>query len=188
MIWQWKLTECSCKPKQQSSSNLKKINKCLLGVKTCKRLNSPTIQLRLIQCKTTRTGILLLPSVSSVLCQITIPCDITTAVGKAYVASCIEDIRTERDKALRDTLLYRNIAEQLRREKRVLHNKLTGKCETIRDFWCNNLVEGCTRGGRWLERHCLGSIESDSSCHANLLVQVYKICCVHFFIPFVHEC
>ena len=64
------------------------------------------------------------------------------------MASCIEDIRTERDKALRDTLLYRNIAEQLRREKRVLHNKLTGKCETIRDFWRNNLVEGCTRGGR----------------------------------------
>lgn len=93
------------------------------------------------------TGILLLPSVSSVPCQITIPCDITTAVEKTYVASCIEDIRTERDKALRDTLLYRNIAE-LRREKRVLHTKLTGKCETIRDFWRNNLVEGCTRGGR----------------------------------------
>ena len=94
------------------------------------------------------TGILLLPSVSSVPCQITIPCDITTAVEKPYVASCIEDIRTERDKALRDTLLYRNTAEQLRREKRVLHNKLTRKCETIRDFWRNNLVEGCTRGGR----------------------------------------
>ena len=70
------------------------------------------------------TGILLLPSVSSVPCQITIPCDITTAVEKTYVASCIEDIRTERDKALRDTLLYRNIAEQLRRVLNKQYNQL----------------------------------------------------------------
>ena len=49
--------------------------------------------------------------------------------------------------SLKDALLYRNVAEQLR-EKRALHNKLTEKCETICNFWCNNLVEGCSRGGR----------------------------------------
>ena len=62
--------------------------------------------------------------------------------------SCIEEIRCECDKALKDTILYRYIAEQLRKEKRALHNKLTEICETIRDFWRNNLVEGCSSGGR----------------------------------------
>ena len=94
------------------------------------------------------TGVLLLPSVSSIPCQVTIPCNINTAVERTHVESCIEEIRSKCDKALKDTLLYRNMAEQLRREKRALHNKLTEKCETIRDFWRNNLVEGCSRGGR----------------------------------------
>ena len=61
--------------------------------------------------------------------------------------SCIEEIRCQCDKALKDALLYRNVAEQLR-EKRALHNKLTEKCKTICNFWRNKLVEGCSRGGR----------------------------------------
>ena len=51
--------------------------------------------------------------------------------------------------------VYRDLAEKLRKEKRDMHRKMSEQCETIRDFWCNNLIEGCSRSGRMVRQTML---------------------------------
>ena len=53
----------------------------------------------------------------------------------------------ERNQALAELKHYRDIAERLQKEKRQLHVELSQKCERVRDFWHNALLEGESRGG-----------------------------------------
>ena len=66
-----------------------------------------------------------------------------TPLVKSYVAT----VMAERNEALAEYKHYRDIAERLQKEKRQLHNELSQKCERVRDFWCNTLLEGGSRGG-----------------------------------------
>lgn len=92
---------------------------------------------------------LLLPSVSSTSRPK------ASAIERCVAASYIKQLEDERNKAVREALLYRNLAEQMRKEKRDTHHKMSRQCETIRDFWRNTLVEGCSRSGKMVRQAML---------------------------------
>lgn len=85
------------------------------------------------QSRESDLGILLLPSVSSTP-HPQVHAN-STATEETVIASDIQQLEDECDKALRDALLYRNLAEQLRKEKRDMHHEMSKQCESIRDFW-----------------------------------------------------
>ena len=58
----------------------------------------------------------------------------------AIVAEVENDKRAELN-----ALLYRNLAERLKREKRELNDTLNRKIEIVQDFWRNQLCEGSSR-------------------------------------------
>lgn len=59
----------------------------------------------------------------------------------------IKTLEEERDRANTQVLIYRNLAERLRKENGNLKHEMNHKYEVIRDFWRNNLIEGCSRSG-----------------------------------------
>ncbi len=94
-------------------------------------------------------GILLLPSVVS-----TSPPELSTdgtVMDRIAVAGSTKKLEDERDKAVREARLYRDLAERLRKEKGALQHEMHRRCEGIQDFWRNNLFEGCTRTGRMVK-------------------------------------
>ena len=58
----------------------------------------------------------------------------------AIVAEVENDKRAELN-----ALLYHNLAERLKREKRELNDTLNRKIEIVQDFWRNQLCEGSSR-------------------------------------------
>ncbi len=77
-------------------------------------------------------GILLLPSVVS-----TTPPELSTdgtIMDRIAVAGSIKKLEDERDKAVREARLYRDLAERLRKETGALQHEMRRRCEGIRDF------------------------------------------------------
>ena len=69
-------------------------------------------------------------------------------VQRVAVESVIAEVEKDKKQAELNALIYRNYAEQLKKEKRELNDTLNRKIEIVRDFWRNKLCEGDSRGGR----------------------------------------
>ena len=75
----------------------------------------------------------------------------------SYVASVITRMdqecaihraEDERDHALIEAKKYRDIAENLKKEKREIEEIYTNRVEVVRDFWRSKIIEGDSRGGK----------------------------------------
>lgn len=67
----------------------------------------------------------------------------------------LKSIQLEREKtkeALEQVQHYRNLAEQLRSEKRDVVCSMNTKVEVVRDFWRNKILEGSTRAGKMVKK------------------------------------
>jgi len=63
----------------------------------------------------------------------------------------IQELENERDQALQSTRIYRDLAEKLRTEKRILHNDMCKKLEVVREHYRNKIVEGSSRSGQMIK-------------------------------------
>ena len=89
--------------------------------------------------------------------------------------STLESDRQKTLKACREAQHYRNLSEQIRREKRELASSLNEKIELVRDFWRNNIEEGSTRAGR---KHCKNATElNDNLMYAPCINMTYIQLC-----------
>ena len=86
-------------------------------------------------------GMLLLPSVPTHPLADISDCDNGNDTEK------IKQVVKERDDALTQAKVYRDLAEHLKTEKRELHHRMSQRCETIRSFWRGKLFEGGSRSG-----------------------------------------
>ena len=71
-----------------------------------------------------------------------------SSINRIAVETIVAEAEKKKRTAELDAQIYRNLAEQLKKEKRELNNTLNRKIETVRDFWRNHLCEGASRGGR----------------------------------------
>ena len=60
----------------------------------------------------------------------------------------MEQLKKERDMAVQNARLFRDIAEKCRTEKREMHNEMCRKMEVIRECYRNKMLEGNTRAGK----------------------------------------
>ena len=76
------------------------------------------------------------------------PCnEITTpkrlsGIDRVQACCVIDAYKQKCDAALRDAVLYRNMAERLQTEKRELKAKMQHSIETVRNFWHNSQSVG----------------------------------------------
>lgn len=99
---------------------------------------------------------LLLPSVA--VPDTSYPADVNskipesiTGVDRIAVMRALKSERQKTLKASREAQCYRNLSEQIRKEKRELASSYGEKLELVRDFWRNNIKEGSTRAGRMVQ-------------------------------------
>lgn len=78
-----------------------------------------------------------------------------SGIDRVAVEAIVEEVEKDKKKAELNALIYRNLAERLKREKRELSNTLNRKVETVRDFWRNKLCEGSSRSGRMVQAACM---------------------------------
>ena len=62
-------------------------------------------------------------------------------------AKYLKQVIDERNTAVRQTLCYRDLVEDLQSKNRMLHCTMNNRIDTVRNFWRNNILEGSTRGG-----------------------------------------
>lgn len=93
------------------------------------------------------SGCLLMPSVRIPDLECITVSGTVSGIEKVTVKSYVATVMEERNEALAELKHYRDIAERLQKEKRQLHDELSQKCERVRDFWRNTLLEGGSRGG-----------------------------------------
>ena len=74
-----------------------------------------------------------------------------TGIDCVAVRSALQLEREKTLKAYREVHYYRNLSEQIRKEKRKLANTLNDKTELVRDFWRSKVYEGSTRAGRMVQ-------------------------------------
>ena len=67
----------------------------------------------------------------------------------------LQEACNDRNKAMIEAKCYRDLAENLKKEKRELENKLQTETEVVRDFWRNKIIEGDSRGGKILRASLL---------------------------------
>lgn len=95
-------------------------------------------------------GPLLLPSVC-------IPCDSQpfsfagSVLSRMEQQSVLDKARNDRNDAMIEAKFYRNMAEELKQEKREMENDVKARIEVVRDFWRNKIFEGGERAGKTLK-------------------------------------
>ena len=67
---------------------------------------------------------------------------------KISVQRYITELQQERNDALKSAQSYRNIVDDLQQKNRRLQCEMNNRCDTIRNFWRNNIGEGGTHGGK----------------------------------------
>lgn len=67
---------------------------------------------------------------------------------KISVQHYITQLQQERNDAIKNAQSYRNIVDDLQRKNWRLQCEMNDRCDTIRNFWRNNIKEGGTHGGK----------------------------------------
>jgi len=62
----------------------------------------------------------------------------------------INAAKHERNGALQVAQIYRDLAENIQKEKRKVQEELESRMETVHNFWRNQVVEGQSRAGQKL--------------------------------------
>lgn len=70
-----------------------------------------------------------------------------TGIQRVGVQRIINSLKQEKAKALHHARVYRNVAEKLKSRHRKEMANMSNKVEIVRDFWRNQLAEGCSRSG-----------------------------------------
>ena len=84
------------------------------------------------------------------------PFSFTAAVLTRMDQECaIEKAQHEQDNALLEAKIYRDLADELKKDKRELAQAYAGRVAMVRDFWRNKIIEGDSRGGRLLRASLL---------------------------------
>ena len=94
-----------------------------------------------------QSDILFLPSVSVPSQKDVEVTGAASGAQRIMIVNYIQTVQEDRDKALQEAQSNRNAAERLKHQNRCLKNEMHSRCEVIRDFWRNNVVEGATRSG-----------------------------------------
>ena len=68
-------------------------------------------------------------------------------VTEISASKFIHRIVEERDDAVKLTMHYRNLVEDLQSKNRKLYCTMNDSIDTVRNFWRNNILESGTRGG-----------------------------------------
>ena len=71
-----------------------------------------------------------------------------SSLDSVSTISFIQNIQDRTTDALSLAQYYRNIAEQMRKEKLEMKDVMNKKVESVRNFWRNCIMEGKTRAGR----------------------------------------
>lgn len=74
-----------------------------------------------------------------------------TGVKRVAINHIIQVEKHKAKKAFETAHYYRNLAEDLKKEKRALACMMNDKVELVRNFWRNNIREGSTRAGKMVQ-------------------------------------